>query len=466
MKFLQPSMSGGELSPGMRGRVDLARYSVSLGLAKNVITKPTGGAVKRPGTFMRGRVKFSDKPTRLIPFIYSTQIKYLVEAGDGYFRFWVGGALLTNKTVPVTDISNASEAVVTSAGHGLANGDQVVLSGITGMTRVNGRTFTVTGVTTDTFGLLGWSSSGDAAYSGGGTAGRIVEVATPYTDGAVMGVRFTQSADVLYLVHGGFRPKELRRIAGDAFELRDFAFKRGPFRPFNSDESHVITTSAASGVITVTANVDIFTAKMVGALIYIEEKELQGVRPWASAEKNVPENAQRRSDGKVFRAAEVPSTVGLGTSDGGHPPYYVCGGVRPVHDSGRAWDGPGDIKNDGVADYKVGVNWEFLHNTFGIVQINEFVDTKTVKAVVIERIPDSIVGAPPTPSASWTLNGDGTTTDFTITGATSPSVLNYRVTINGLPVQSSPFYGGGGGVNDSGGGNPRPGNGIYREELV
>lgn len=449
MKFLQPSLSGGELSPGMRGRVDMARYAVSLGKSRNFVTKPTGGGEKRVGTFFRARAKFSGRPKRLIPFVYSTEVKYVIEAGDGYFRFLVGGALLTNLEADIAGISATNPAVVTATGHGFANGDPVVIDGVRGMTRVNGRTFTVANATANTFELAGWAAAGDTPYAGGGRVGRVVEVATPYVDGMVMDVRFTQSADVLYLTHGQVPQKELRRTAGNAFELRDFDFKRGPFRAFNSDEAHVMAVTGTTGVVTVNTNRDTFTENMVDSLLFMEEKELQGVKPWASAEKNVPLYATRRSDSKVYRAAQVPSVTA--------PNYYVTGGVRPIHNVGRAWDGPGDVKTDGVDSYTVGVLWEFLHNTFGILKITEFVSAREVKAVVIERVPDSLVGTVPAPENVWTFSGNGVDATFNITGASSWSMHDYRVTVNGSPVQSNPNYGGGGGVGGGGGGNPRPG---------
>lgn len=459
-KFLQPSLSGGELSPGMRGRVDLARFAISLGKARNFITKPTGGGAKRNGTFFRGRVKHSDRPTRIIPFVYSTVVKYLLEMGDGYFRFWVDGRLLTKASLPISGVSNASTAVVTSAGHGLVTGDHVVISGVRGLTRANSRTFRVGAVTTNTFELEGFNTSADAAYTGGGVAGNIVEVATPYTGDFIRSVRFTQSADVLYLVQGNIPQKELRRLSVNSFELRDFVFKRGPFRPFNNDEALIMAVSGTTGVVTVSTNVDTFTADMVGSLLYVEEKELRGVKPWASAEKKVEVGQLRRSDSKVYRCVSVPSNIGTKGE-----PYWVAGNVRPVHDSGRAFDGPQDVKDDGVNSYAVGVEWEFLHNTFGILQIQAYSDSKHVQAVVIERVPDSIVGTAPAPENTWTLDGDGSATAFPIPGATSSSPLDYTVTINGVPIQSNPYYGGGGGVNGGGGGNVRPGNGNVQQEI-
>lgn len=449
--FFQPTLSGGELSPGLQGRVDLVRYATSVKQCRNVITKHTGGAVKRTGWKFLGRVKHRDRPTRLLPFIYSTETAYLVEMGDGYFRFWANDVLVTNSTKAITGISQAATAVVDAVAHGFTNGQHVVIENVYGMDWINGRSYQVANATTDTFELAGLDSSALAAYTGGGAASRVVEVVTPYTGTLIHDVRFTQSADILYLVHQDIPPQELRRTAADAFELVAFAFRRGPFRTFNPDEAAIMAVSGAQGNVTVTTNVDVFTPEMVGSLLYMEEKELRGVKPWVAAEKNPALGAQRRSDGKIYRASSVPVVSS--------PNYYVCGNVRPIHDVGRAFDGPQDIKDDGVNDYVVGVEWEFVSNGFGIVQITEYVDAMEVKAVVIETVPDSIVGTAPTPvGGPWTFSGNSVLTDFSILGATSANVLNYKVTINGVPIQPNPFYTGGGGIGGIGGG----GSGIGR----
>lgn len=437
-KFLQPSLSGGELSPGMRGRVDLARYAISLGKSRNFITKPTGGGSKRPGTIFRGRVKFPNKVTRLVPFIYSTSVKYLIEMGDGYFRFWVNGSLLTNLQRPVQGVSNGLQALVTSAGHGFSNGDIVVITDVRGMTKVNNRTFTVVAATVNTFQLSGFNSTDLAEYAGGGTVGRIVEVVTPYDEAKVRNVRFTQSADVLFIVHGSVAPKQLRRTDVNAFELVDFAFKRGPFRLANSNDALIMAASSYEGQVTITCNADVFTVNMVGSLIYMEEQDLRDVKPWASAEKNVPVGAVRRSDSKMYRAVSIPASLG-----GKGAPYWVAGNVRPIHDSGRAFDGPQDIKDDGVNSYAVGVEWEFISNNFGIAIITGFNNARSVLATVVERFPSSITGTAPTPGNTWSLAGDGVTKQFSIPGNVSPSSSSYTVSINGVPTPSNPNNGGG-----------------------
>lgn len=457
-KMLQPSMSRGELAPGLRGRVDTVAYSIGLHLCKNVYTKPTGGAASRPGNRFRGRAKYGDRYTRLIEFVYSTEQKYLIEAGDLYFRFWVNGSLLTSVTKSISGITQANPAVVTSMAHGFVTGQHVLLDGIRGMSRLNGRTFQITVLTPDTFRLGGLNTAAYPAYAGGGTVSVVAEVSSPYTSAMLREVRFTQSADVLFLAHGSVPTKELRRLTPSSFQLRDFAFRRGPFRSFNTDEARIMAVSASQGSVTVTTNVDTFHPDMVGGLIYLEEKELRGVKPWASAEKNVPLGSLRRSDQKVFRASEVPVVVS--------PAYYITGSSRPTHSSGRAYDGPQDIKNDGVNNYTVGVEWEFVHNTFGIVQITSVTDARTAKAIVIERIPDSIVGTAPSPGNTWTFSGDGVDTTFAITGAVSNNPNDYSVVINGTPVQSNPYYPGGGGVDGGGGGSVRPGDNPGFAEQV
>jgi len=92
--LLQTNFSGGELSPRLYGRVDLQKYNDAVKLARDVVLLQHGGARGRPGWDWLGEVKDSTKATRLIPFIFSQTDAYIIEAGDGYMRFWKNGALL------------------------------------------------------------------------------------------------------------------------------------------------------------------------------------------------------------------------------------------------------------------------------------------------------------------------------------------------------------------------------------
>lgn len=432
MKFLQPSLSRGELAPGLHGRVDIAAYQVALGKCRNFITRPTGGAVKRPGFIFRGDV---GSASRIFPFVYSTEIKYLIEAGNLYFRFWVGGARLTETPKAITAITQANPAVVTSNAHGYSNGDVVEIRDVKGMDRLNGGVFTIANKTANTFQLAGVNSSTYAAYVSGGTVAKVVQVTTPYTTAQLQDVRLTQSADVLYLVHPAHAPRELRRTTATTFELRNFDFRLGPFGPLNGRDAITMAVSATTGNVTVTCNANVFAAGMVGGLLYVEEKELRSVKPWEPLERNVAIGVLRRSDGKVYRATAVAPAASGGT------PYNITGNTRPLHEVGRAWDGPCDARNDGVNGYSVGVEWEFVHGGFGIVKLTGYTSPTTATGTVIKRIPESIVGtAPPPVAGPWTFSGDGATKTFTpLTGATSPTQADYAVTIDGSPVVQDPY---------------------------
>lgn len=451
-KFPQPSMSRGELSPGLHGRVDVAAYQIALAKCRNFITRATGGVVKRPGYRFRGKVTGA---TRIFPFVYSTSVKYLIEAGNLYFRFWVNGSRLTETAKTITGATAANPVVITSAAHGYANGAKVVIEGVKGMTRLNGNVYTVAGVTANTFQLSGVNGTAYAAYVSGGTVAKLVEVATPYTTADLADVRITQSADVLFLVHGSHAPRELRRLTATSFELRAFNYRLGPFRLLNGDEAVTMASSDVTGNVTITCNAGVFTADMVDQLLYLEEKELRDVKPWEPLARNIAVGAYRRSDGKVYRAtaiAPIPAAPGAAR-------YNITGNNRPLHEVGRAWDGPGDQRDDGVNGYSVGVEWEFVHGGFGIVKITGFSSANVVTGVVIQRLPDSVKGVVAVPvGGPWTLSGDGVTKTFATAGATSPTQRDYIVTIGGAPIAPDPYAEpttGGGGAGGGSSTGPR-----------
>lgn len=78
--------------------------------------------------------------------------------------------------ITVTAISNASTAVASATGHGLAEGDIIALN--SGWVRLTGRAFRVGAVTTDTFELEGVDTTSTQRYPVGTSAGSAREVLT------------------------------------------------------------------------------------------------------------------------------------------------------------------------------------------------------------------------------------------------------------------------------------------------
>jgi len=82
------NFTGGELSPRLDGRNDLAKYNSGCKTLENMIVYPHGAAARRSGTSFVAEVKDSTKKTRLIPFEFSTTQTYMLEFGNQYIRFY------------------------------------------------------------------------------------------------------------------------------------------------------------------------------------------------------------------------------------------------------------------------------------------------------------------------------------------------------------------------------------------
>ena len=82
------------------------------------------------------------------------------------FRIW--GFMSHCKGSLITSVTKATTAVVTSASHGIENGQTVLISNINGMVELNGITFTAANVAANTLELSGTDSSGFTTYTSGG----------------------------------------------------------------------------------------------------------------------------------------------------------------------------------------------------------------------------------------------------------------------------------------------------------
>lgn len=80
----------------------------------------------------------------------------------------VSTATTTAKTITAATVANP--VVITSSAHALTNGTIVVITGVVGMTQLNGRAFVVANTATNTFELKGVDGTSYTAYASGGSA--------------------------------------------------------------------------------------------------------------------------------------------------------------------------------------------------------------------------------------------------------------------------------------------------------
>jgi len=259
------NFTGGELSPRLDGRNDLAKYSSGCKTLQNMVVYPHGSSARRPGTSFVAEVKTSSAKTRLIPFEFSTEQTYILEFGNQYIRFYKdsGAILESNKTI--TGITQANPGVVTSSSHGFANGDTVVISGVVGMTQVNGKRFKVANVAANTFELQdidgnNVNTSSYTTYSSGGVANRVYTLTTTYLTADLFQIKYAQSADVMYLCHPDYSVKKLSRTGHTSWTITEVDFTDGPYLDDNITtttfgmSSHTVgtgrtlTASAVTGI--------------------------------------------------------------------------------------------------------------------------------------------------------------------------------------------------------------------------
>lgn len=202
---IQTNFTGGEISPRLYGRVDLQKYATSVERCENFIIFPHGGITKRSGTRFISEVKYSDKKTKLIPFIFSTEQAYMLEFGHYYVRFYRNEGVLLN-------------------------------------------------------------SAATAPY----------EIVSPYSQDDLASIDFTQSADVLYLIHPNYQPRTLNRLGPTNWSLDLYSFIDGPYNDFNTDTAKTLTPSATTGSITITASSATFASTDVGRWVRINNGTVWG----------------------------------------------------------------------------------------------------------------------------------------------------------------------------------------------
>ena len=246
------NFTGGELSPRLDGRTDLTKYSSGCATLENLVVYPHGSAARRPGSTFLAEVANSSNKTRLIPFEFSTTQTYMLEFSNLKMRVYKDSGAVLEGDKTITAITKANPAVVTATSHGYSNGDEIVITGVGGMTEVNGKRFLVADKTTNTFELqdkdgVDIDSSSFTTYTSGGVSNKVFELATPYTTAQLFDIKFAQSADVMYITHPEHEVEKLSRTGHTAWTLTDVDFTKGPMQDANTTDTTLNPGQAAVG---------------------------------------------------------------------------------------------------------------------------------------------------------------------------------------------------------------------------
>jgi hypothetical protein len=106
LSLSQTNFTAGEISPRLTGRTDIDRYANAARKLVNAHPVIHGGAKRRAGTRWVAAAKLSGtKRARLIPFVFSRDLSFMLEFGDSYLRVWPagGGSMLAEVATPYTE---------------------------------------------------------------------------------------------------------------------------------------------------------------------------------------------------------------------------------------------------------------------------------------------------------------------------------------------------------------------------
>lgn len=201
---------------------------------------------------------------KYIPFVFSKEDALLVELGNKYARFIKNNELITNRVGFISSITNAFPATVSffATTLKLQNGDHIIITDVEGMTEVNHVEYEIDNLSfsngSGTFQLKSTNSTNYNPYSSGGKINKIVEISTPYTEDEIDDVKYTQSADVMYMFHRKYPTYKVSRLSDTSWVTSNF----NP-SPFPSSEQNTyldnwlainsITYSGTTATVTITA---------------------------------------------------------------------------------------------------------------------------------------------------------------------------------------------------------------------
>src|SRR5690606_27396316 len=112
LRAYQPSFTGGELSPALGARIDLAKYTTGLRTALNVFVHPHGGVSNRAGFEFVHEIRDSAQPARLIKFQFNTEQTYVLEFGNNYIRIFRDGGLILSGALPYEVVTTYTSSEV------------------------------------------------------------------------------------------------------------------------------------------------------------------------------------------------------------------------------------------------------------------------------------------------------------------------------------------------------------------
>jgi len=303
-KILQ-SFNKGELTPLVDMRIDQQAYQMGCRTMENFYPLIYGGAERRQGTYYVAAAKDGTAKIRMIDFVFSVDQAYILEFGNQYIRIYLNNGRFVGLTAGNNSTwTDATKYYAGDFAEGGTDGD-IYRCLITHTSDDDGGNGTggdpdsdgnsiqwvncsvdawATGQAYTTSSYVSYSSvvykckAAHTSATGGGDGGGgepdtnttqwiradatnltsdmypIYEIPSPYLTADLFELKLEQSADVMYITHPQYEPRKLSRYSTTTFVLEELNYQDGPFQDINTVTTAIITPSATTGTITLTAS--------------------------------------------------------------------------------------------------------------------------------------------------------------------------------------------------------------------
>lgn len=188
------------------------------------------------------------------------------------------------------------------------------------------------------------------------------EFATPWTAAQTARLWFFQQGDVLFVTDlDGGPARVIKRLADDDWSIALFDYRDGPWLPEDVEAGITVTSSALTGVTTLTASSAIFTASDIGSLIRLRESDgSPGFKTWTSG-TDFSSGEKVQFDGRVY------------SRGGGPADEDTSGTTPPLHTEGTVSDGQ--------------LPWTFVHDGSGVARITAVASGTSATATIVRTMP-------------------------------------------------------------------------------
>jgi len=251
------NFAGGEVSEEVFGRYDSEIYKNALLRCENFFSLTQGAAVFRGGTTYNHPTR-QNLTSRIEKFRYTDAQVYVLEFSNLKLRIYEDDSVTLNTTSKaITGATAADPCVITAVGHGYSDGDEIYISGVVGMTELNGRFFRIVYIGADSFSLkdlfgTAVDSSAFTAYSSGGTATSVYEVTSPYAEADLDRFQFDQEGNTMTFTCDDYAPYRLTRVSATSWTFATFSRTNDPF--LTGGKTITGVTQANPGVVTATGH--------------------------------------------------------------------------------------------------------------------------------------------------------------------------------------------------------------------